>query len=118
MLKCLADAIADGDHVHAVIKGSAINNDGTHRIGFTAPGVDSQAAVITTALANADVEPATVGYVEAHGTATALGDPDSRARRPRLAGQGWARREAMTHSKAGTDVGKGSQRLRVPRSSQ
>ncbi|MER6957538.1 SDR family NAD(P)-dependent oxidoreductase [Streptomyces sp. NPDC000618] len=75
VLKRLGDAIADGDHIHAVIKGAALNNDGDRRVGFTAPSADSQASVITTALANADVEPETVGYVETHGTATILGDP-------------------------------------------
>ncbi|MBB4716763.1 type I polyketide synthase [Streptomyces luteogriseus] len=75
VLKRLGDALADGDHIHAVIKGAALNNDGDRRIGFTAPSADSQASVITTALANADVEPETVGYVETHGTATSLGDP-------------------------------------------
>ncbi|MFH8349518.1 SDR family oxidoreductase [Streptomyces sp. NPDC018045] len=75
VLKRLQDAVADGDHIHAVIKGSAVNNDGAGRAGFSAPGAASQADVITTALANAAVEPDTVRYVEAHGTATALGDP-------------------------------------------
>src|SRR5205814_6693641 len=74
-LKRLADAVRDGDHIHAVIKGSAVNNDGSRRAGFTAPREDGQALAITTALANAGVEPETVGYVEGHGTATILGDP-------------------------------------------
>ncbi|WP_326696604.1 type I polyketide synthase [Streptomyces sp. NBC_01754] len=75
LLKRLSDALADGDHVHAVIRGSAVNNDGAGKVGFTAPGVDGQAAVVSTALAVAGVDPRTVGYVEAHGTATRLGDP-------------------------------------------
>jgi acyl transferase domain-containing protein len=75
VLKRLHDAITDGDHIHAVIKGTAINNDGMRRAGYTAPGVDAQALAIATALANADVEAGTVGYVEAHGSATVLGDP-------------------------------------------
>ncbi|HVT16282.1 MAG TPA: amino acid adenylation domain-containing protein [Thermoanaerobaculia bacterium] len=74
VLKRLADALDDGDTVYAVIRGSAINNDGAAKIGFTAPGVEGQAAVIAQALAVAGVDPATVGYVETHGTATALGD--------------------------------------------
>lgn len=74
-LKRLGDAVAAGDHIRAVIKGSALNNDGAERAGFTAPRADGQAMVITTALANAGVEPADIGYVEAHGTATVLGDP-------------------------------------------
>lgn len=75
LLKRLSDAIADGDAVHAVIKGSAVNNDGAAKVGFTAPSVDGQAAVITDALALAEVDAETIGYVEAHGTGTALGDP-------------------------------------------
>ncbi len=75
LLKRLADALADGDHIHAIIKGSAINNDGDVKVGFTAPGIEGQAGVIEEALAIASVEPESVGYVEAHGTGTALGDP-------------------------------------------
>ncbi|OJF15770.1 type I polyketide synthase [Couchioplanes caeruleus] len=75
VLKPLADALRDGDTVHAVIRGSAINNDGRGRIGFTAPGIDGQAAVVRAAHEVADVDPATIGYVEAHGTGTPLGDP-------------------------------------------
>ncbi|MBD2435873.1 type I polyketide synthase [Nostoc sp. FACHB-110] len=75
VLKRLADAIADHDYIHAVIKGSAINNDGSQKVGYTAPSVKGQAKVIAEALAIARVEPETIGYVETHGTATALGDP-------------------------------------------
>lgn len=75
MLKRLADAIADGDTIHAVIKGSALNNDGAAKIGYTAPSVDGQAEVILAAQAMADVSADSIGYVEAHGTGTALGDP-------------------------------------------
>ena len=75
VLKRLADALTDGDTIHAVIKSSAINNDGATKVGYTAPGVEGQASVIEEALALASVEPQTIGYVEAHGTATALGDP-------------------------------------------
>lgn len=75
VLKRLEDALADGDHIHAVIKGSAINNDGSAKASFTAPGVYGQARVITEALANAGVAAETVDYVETHGTATPLGDP-------------------------------------------
>lgn len=75
VLKRLADALADGDCILAVIKGSAINNDGFLKIGYTAPSIDGQAEVITEALAVAEVEPDTVTYVETHGTATPLGDP-------------------------------------------
>jgi acyl transferase domain-containing protein/acyl carrier protein len=75
LLKRLADALADGDTVHAVIRGSAIGNDGADRIGFTAPGVAGQARVIHAAQAMAEVDPATVTYVETHGSGTPLGDP-------------------------------------------
>jgi phthiocerol/phenolphthiocerol synthesis type-I polyketide synthase E len=74
-LKRYSEALADGDQIHAVICGAAINNDGAARIGYTAPGVDGQAAVIAEALSVAGVEASSVGYVEAHGTATPLGDP-------------------------------------------
>ena len=74
-LKRLADAVADGDRIYAVIRGSAINNDGSAKIGFTAPSVEGQAEVISEALMMAGVEPQTVGYVEAHGSGTPLGDP-------------------------------------------
>ncbi|QRN99308.1 amino acid adenylation domain-containing protein [Archangium violaceum] len=75
VLKRLADAVRDGDHVYAVIKGSAINNDGQLKSGYTAPSVQGQAAVIEQAMAYAGVEPAEIDYVEAHGTGTPLGDP-------------------------------------------
>ncbi|GCE15769.1 type I polyketide synthase [Tengunoibacter tsumagoiensis] len=74
LLKRLEDARADGDTIHAVIKGSAINNDGALKVGFTAPGVRGQAGVILEALANADVSAETIDYLEAHGTGTPLGD--------------------------------------------
>ena len=75
LLKRMEEALADGDVIHAVIRGSAVNNDGSRKAGFTAPGVGGQAAVIAEALALARVEPETIGYVECHGTATPLGDP-------------------------------------------
>jgi acyl transferase domain-containing protein len=75
VLRRLADALADGDTVHAVLLGSAINNDGARRAGYTAPGVRGQAAVIRTAQQAAGVSPASISYVEGHGSATELGDP-------------------------------------------
>ncbi|MFG3689302.1 SDR family NAD(P)-dependent oxidoreductase [Micromonospora sp. NPDC047740] len=75
VLRRLADALADGDPVLAVLHGSAVNNDGADKAGFTAPSVRGQARVVAEALAVAGVEPRQVGYVEAHGTATRLGDP-------------------------------------------
>ncbi|MGY0560481.1 amino acid adenylation domain-containing protein [Luteimonas sp. A277] len=75
LLKRLSEAIADGDPIHAVIRGAAINNDGGGKASFTAPSSDGQAAVIAMAHADAGVEPRSIGYVEAHGTATPMGDP-------------------------------------------
>ncbi len=75
VLKRLADAIEDGDCIRAVLRGSATNNDGSARVGFTAPGVDGQARCIEAALEVARVPARGIGYVEAHGTGTALGDP-------------------------------------------
>ena len=75
VLKRLDDAIADGDHVYAVIKGTAVNNDGSLKVGYTAPSVDGQAEVIAMAQAVAGVAPETISYIEAHGTGTSLGDP-------------------------------------------
>jgi len=75
VLKRVTDAVRDGDCIYAVIKGSAINNDGADKVGFTAPSVKGQAAVIEEALAVAGVDADSIDYIEAHGTATALGDP-------------------------------------------
>ncbi|HYO16003.1 MAG TPA: amino acid adenylation domain-containing protein, partial [Thermoanaerobaculia bacterium] len=75
VLKRLEDALADGDTIRAVIRGSAINNDGAGKVGFTAPSVEGQAAVIREAHRAAGVSPETITYVEAHGTATPMGDP-------------------------------------------
>ena len=75
VLKRMEDALRDRDTIHAVILGSAINNDGSEKVGYTAPGIEGQAEVIARAQALAGVTADTIGYVEAHGTATALGDP-------------------------------------------
>jgi acyl transferase domain-containing protein/acyl carrier protein len=75
LLKRYEDAIADGDPIHALILGSAMNNDGSAKVGYTAPSVDYQAEVIQMAMGLAEVEPNSIGYVEAHGTATPMGDP-------------------------------------------
>lgn len=75
VLKRLDDALRDRDTILAVIKSSAVNNDGSLKIGYTAPSVDGQAEVIARALALAEIDPATIQYVETHGTGTALGDP-------------------------------------------
>ena len=75
LLKRLDDALRDRDRIYAVIRGCGVNNDGSDRVGFTAPSAEGQAEAISIALANAGVEPDTIGYVECHGTATPLGDP-------------------------------------------
>ncbi|HKV12992.1 MAG TPA: amino acid adenylation domain-containing protein [Thermoanaerobaculia bacterium] len=75
VLKRLRDAVADGDTIHAVIRGSAINNDGAAKVGYTAPRIEGQARVIRDAQRKAGVRADDITYVEAHGTATELGDP-------------------------------------------
>ncbi|MEM7127078.1 MAG: SDR family NAD(P)-dependent oxidoreductase [Chloroflexota bacterium] len=75
VLKLLEQAMADGDVVHAVIRGSAINNDGSMKAGYSAPSIKGQKAVVSEALAVAEVDASTISYLEAHGTGTALGDP-------------------------------------------
>ncbi|SCK55867.1 hybrid non-ribosomal peptide synthetase/type I polyketide synthase [Streptomyces sp. WMMB 322] len=75
VLKRLVDAVADGDRIDAVVKGSAVTNDGSAKVGYTAPGVDGQARAIAGALGVGEVEPDTVTALEGHGTATPLGDP-------------------------------------------
>ncbi len=75
VLKRLEDALEDGDTIHSVILGSAVNNDGPEKVGFTAPSVRGQAEVIEEALAVSGANAETIGYVEAHGTGTAVGDP-------------------------------------------
>jgi acyl transferase domain-containing protein len=75
VLKRLEEAIADRDTIHGIIKGSALNNDGSDKVSYSAPRIDSQAKVIKTAQAIAEVAPETITYIEAHGTGTVLGDP-------------------------------------------
>jgi polyketide synthase PksM/rhizoxin synthesis polyketide synthase/nonribosomal peptide synthetase RhiB len=75
VLKLLSQAMADGDTVYAVIRGTALNNDGAQKSDYLAPSVQGQARVIGEALAVADIDPATVGYIETHGTGTLIGDP-------------------------------------------
>src|SRR3546814_13232154 len=71
----LSDAVADGNEVIALIRGCAVNNDGSDKASFTAPSVEGQAALVAMALDDAKVDARSIGYVEAHGTATPLGDP-------------------------------------------
>lgn len=75
VLKRLEDALRDGDQIDAIIKGSAITNDGAHKVSYTAPQVDSQAAAIRNALTLSDLSAESISYLEAHGTGTAMGDP-------------------------------------------
>ncbi|MEA2175560.1 MAG: hypothetical protein QOD00_3152, partial [Blastocatellia bacterium] len=75
VLKRIEDALADGDYIHAIIKGSAVNNDGSLKVGYTAPSVEGQAEVVAEACAMAGIEAETISYIEAHGTGTTLGDP-------------------------------------------
>ncbi|MFD1952572.1 SDR family oxidoreductase [Sphingomonas arantia] len=75
VLRRLADAVADGDHVYAVIRGSAINNDGAGKVGYLAPSLDGHAQAVTEALAVAGISADTIDHVEAHGTGTPVGDP-------------------------------------------
>ena len=75
VLKRLDEALADNDTILAVLRGSAVNNDGSLKAGYTAPGSAGQIAVLTEALDMADVDPESISYVEAHGTGTPLGDP-------------------------------------------
>lgn len=75
VLRRLEDALRDGDRIRAVVKGSAVTNDGAAKVGFTAPGMDGQVRVLRSAMIASEVEPETISYVEAHGTGTQLGDP-------------------------------------------
>ncbi|MBU0994172.1 MAG: acyltransferase domain-containing protein [Proteobacteria bacterium] len=75
VLKLLEEAIADGDHIYAVIKSTAVNNDGFNKANYIAPSVDGQKKVIKLAHEIAEIEPESIGYIEAHGTGTILGDP-------------------------------------------
>jgi acyl transferase domain-containing protein len=77
VLKRLEDALADRDEIHALIRGTGVNNDGASKIGFTAPSAEGQAKAIAAALAQADVAPESIGYVELHGTATRWATPSS-----------------------------------------
>lgn len=74
-LRRYADAVEDGDIIHAVIRGSAVNNDGANKVGYLAPSVEGQAACMAEALTLADIDPRSVSYVECHGTGTPVGDP-------------------------------------------
>ncbi len=75
VIKRLDDALANNDHIYAVINGTAINNDGSNKPGFTSPAVEGQATAVLSAIASADISPGDISYVETHGTGTQMGDP-------------------------------------------
>ncbi|WNG27708.1 acyltransferase domain-containing protein [Cystobacter fuscus] len=105
VLRPLADALASGDHIHAVIRGSAINNDGRGKIGFTAPSVSGQVGVVRAAHEVAGVHSDEIGYVEAHGTATALGDPIEVAALTKAFGAGTGSRDRCWIGSVKTNIG-------------
>jgi acyl transferase domain-containing protein len=105
VLRRLADALRDGDTIRAIIKGSAVNNDGSVKVGFTAPSDEGQAGVIAEALAAAGVEPSTISYVEAHGTGTTLGDPVELAALARAFGSPAGRSRRCAIGSVKTNVG-------------
>ncbi|GHH43756.1 non-ribosomal peptide synthetase/type I polyketide synthase [Streptomyces candidus] len=105
LLKRLDRALADGDTVHAVILGSAVNNDGAGKVGFTAPGVAGQVEVVRRALRRADVPADTITYVEAHGTGTRLGDPVELEALGRALGEGTPRTAFCTVGSVKPNIG-------------
>lgn len=104
-LKRLADAIEDGDSIRAVILGSAVNNDGSAKVGYTAPSVEGQSEVILDALEAADVPADTIGYIEAHGTGTSLGDPVEVAALSRAYRQRTKRRQFIPIGSVKSNIG-------------
>ncbi len=105
VLKPLARALADGDPIHAVVLGSALNNDGAGKVGFTAPAELGQAQVIAAAQAAAGVSPESIGYVEAHGSATPVGDPIEIAALTRAFRAGTARQGFCAVGSVKTNIG-------------
>jgi len=105
VLKRLADALEDGDRIDAIIRGTAVNNDGSAKIGYTAPGLESQAEVIAAAQAVAGVTPETITAVEAHGTGTQLGDPIEVAALNRVFTAGTSRKNFCALASVKSNVG-------------
>ncbi|HKH46386.1 MAG TPA: condensation domain-containing protein, partial [Thermoanaerobaculia bacterium] len=105
VLKPLARAVADGDPIHAVVLGSALNNDGAGKVGFTAPSEEGQAKAIAAAQAAAGVSPEGIGYVEAHGSATPVGDPIEIAALTRAFRAGTARQGFCAVGSVKTNIG-------------
>jgi amino acid adenylation domain-containing protein len=105
VLKRLSEALADGDEVRAVIKGFALNNDGSLKVGYTAPSVEGQAGVIAEAHRAAGVAPETITYVEAHGTGTRLGDPIEVAALTEVFGAGTRETNSCAVGSVKTNIG-------------
>ncbi|THA23576.1 amino acid adenylation domain-containing protein [Streptomyces sp. RKND-216] len=105
VLKRLSDAVADGDRVDAVIKGSAVTNDGSAKVGYTAPGVDGQSRAIAGALGVGGIDPHTVSAIEGHGTATPIGDPIEVTALARVYGRGPAAPGGCALSSVKSNVG-------------
>ncbi|MBO4210033.1 type I polyketide synthase, partial [Micromonospora echinofusca] len=105
VLKRLTDALADGDRIDAVLLGSAINNDGASKVGYTAPSVSGQAEAIAAAQALAGITPDTVGAVEAHGTGTRLGDPIEVAALTKVFGDGSDRSSPVLLGSVKSNIG-------------
>ena len=118
ILKRLPDAIADGDTIHAVIVGSAVNNDGAHKAGYTAPSLEGQAEAVTRALGAAGVDPATIGFVEAHGTGTEVGIRSKWARSRRRSGGRRTRRRTVRWDRSRRTSGTSIARPASPASSK
>jgi phthiocerol/phenolphthiocerol synthesis type-I polyketide synthase E len=105
LLKRLEDALQDGDTIHAVVRGSAINNDGAAKVSYTAPSVDGQAAVIRAAHMLAGAPAESIQYVECHGTATPMGDPIEVAALTRAFRAGTSREQFCAIGSLKTNVG-------------
>lgn len=105
VLKRLEDALHDRDNIQAVILGAAVNNDGSAKVGFTAPSVDRQRDVIRQALSFAEVTPESISYVEAHGTGTRLGDPIEMAALAEAFGGAGARPRSCAIGSVKTNIG-------------
>ncbi|HXO42005.1 MAG TPA: beta-ketoacyl synthase N-terminal-like domain-containing protein, partial [Thermoanaerobaculia bacterium] len=105
VLKRLSEALADRDHVYAVIKGTACNNDGSHKVSFMAPSVDGQVELYRLAYANAGVDPDTVSYLECHGTGTTMGDPIELGALTRAFAEHTARRNFCAIGSLKTNIG-------------
>ncbi len=105
LMKRAEEAIRDGDQIYAIIRGFAVNNDGSAKVGYTAPSVEGQAAVIAMAHEVSGVDPESIGYIEAHGTGTPLGDPIELAGLTRAFGAGTTKRQFCTIGTAKTNVG-------------